>query len=126
MLIGIVQVRPLWREPEYDGEPSAEWFHEPSMRVRFPERPKVRHLPSLPAGPLQGRADCGRTCDCRHVDDASLPDLADRSAPERRRSVAVLEFDGFRKQHVVLEVDVTMQVALEAIELVHADRVGRA
>src|SRR5262249_441871 len=52
-----------------------------------------------------------------------------RFLPDFRRSgppPGLLQLDGPRKEHVVLQMHVTMEIALETIEVRHADRVGRA
>jgi hypothetical protein len=57
--VGVVQERALRQEPERHRQPSAEGLDQSTMAVRFPERPKVGHLPALATGPLQRRSHRG-------------------------------------------------------------------
>ena len=59
MRIGVVEQRPSGEQSERDGETAAKRLDEPPMCMRLPERPEIRHLPSLTARPLERRLEGG-------------------------------------------------------------------
>ena len=65
--IRVVQQRASRHQSERDREPAAERLHESPMCMGFPNGLKVRHLPSLAAGPFQSRPERCRPLNGRHV-----------------------------------------------------------
>jgi hypothetical protein len=53
--VDVVQEGPLGPEAEGHGQAAAEWFDQPPVGVRAPQRLENRDLPALAAGPFQRR-----------------------------------------------------------------------